>query len=222
MKKKGFTLAELILTMGIIGVIAAIIAPSLGNIMPDQNKAKVLKAYNVLTNTTNELINNPSIYAEDYDSQNNTMYEGLASYRSAPDQTDYPDSKFSGITKFPRLLTEVLSLSEDAKAVTNGYSFTTTDGICWNVTANQATYETIGTTKYTRITYNVTIDTDSENAGSNCYYGQSGCKKPDLFKFTVDTFGHVEGSDPLTKAYLLNPTKMNDKKADYAEAEKLK
>ena len=47
--KKGFTLAELLITMGIIGVIAAILAPAIGNLMPDSNKGKVLKVYNALT-----------------------------------------------------------------------------------------------------------------------------------------------------------------------------
>lgn len=219
--KKGFTLAELILTMGIIGIIAAIITPSLGDIMPDQSKAKVLKAYNTLTNMTKEIIDNPSMYTEDYDSQSNIMYEGLASYRSVPDQTNYPDNVYAGTAKYARLLSTVMSLDGDVTSISNGCSFTTTDGIFWKITANTPTSELLGTTRYMRITYDVVIDTNGENVGKDCYYGQSGCIKPDLYKFTVDTFGHVNPNDSLTKAYLLNPNKMNDRKNDYAEAAKL-
>ena len=50
MKKFGFTLAEVIVTLGIIGLLAAITAPLLGSLTPDQNKIKVLKAYKILGN----------------------------------------------------------------------------------------------------------------------------------------------------------------------------
>ena len=35
MKKTGFTLAELLITLGIIGVIVAILVPAVNNAMPD-------------------------------------------------------------------------------------------------------------------------------------------------------------------------------------------
>ena len=43
MKKFGFTLMEIIVTIGIIGVVAAITAPTINNIMPDKNKIKVMQ-----------------------------------------------------------------------------------------------------------------------------------------------------------------------------------
>ena len=42
MKKIGFTLAELIVTLSIIGVSAALITPALSDLLPDRNKIKVL------------------------------------------------------------------------------------------------------------------------------------------------------------------------------------
>ena len=51
MKKTGFTLAELLITLGIIGVIVAILVPAVNNAMPDENKAMYLKTYDTLSDT---------------------------------------------------------------------------------------------------------------------------------------------------------------------------
>jgi len=45
MKKLGFTLSEIIVTLCIIGVVAAITAPLIENLVPDKNKMMVLKYY---------------------------------------------------------------------------------------------------------------------------------------------------------------------------------
>lgn len=47
MKKFAFTLSELLITLTIIGIAAALIAPRIVDIFPDKNKARILK-YNVL------------------------------------------------------------------------------------------------------------------------------------------------------------------------------
>jgi prepilin-type N-terminal cleavage/methylation domain-containing protein len=53
--KKGFTLAEVLITLGIIGVIAAVTVPGvISNAQNQQNSAKVLKAFNVLKNLEQE------------------------------------------------------------------------------------------------------------------------------------------------------------------------
>ena len=54
MKKFGFTLAELLITLTIVGISVALVAPAVSNIMPDANKAKVLK-YNVQLNNALEV-----------------------------------------------------------------------------------------------------------------------------------------------------------------------
>ena len=54
MIKKGFTLQELLITLAIIGVVAAIVGPGIVGLMPSKSKAMYLKAYNILTNQTNK------------------------------------------------------------------------------------------------------------------------------------------------------------------------
>ena len=68
--------------------------------------------------------------------------------------------------------------------------------------------------------YTAEILLSLSNGNPYCFYSSS-CPKPRAFKFQVDTYGNVTGADPLTKAYLENPNKLNDKKADYARAKEL-
>lgn len=46
--KKGFTLAELLIVLGITGIVAAVLLPAINNIMPDKTKIMYLKAYDEL------------------------------------------------------------------------------------------------------------------------------------------------------------------------------
>ena len=62
MKKSGFTLAELVITLSIIGIASAIVAPALTNLIPDRNKAIVLKYYSTINNTMNDIFNDERIY----------------------------------------------------------------------------------------------------------------------------------------------------------------
>ena len=210
MKKKGFTLAELLITMGIIGIVAAILAPSLGNLKPDSDKAKVLKVYNTISKINEEMLNDPSLYASDGNC------EGF-------ECTDVPDNPefhnvhiYTSRGKYKCLLIKHLDLAEDITDEELGNSWfgdteiTTRDGI--NMTIN-----TINTTNNSEGTM-ITIDTDSSANSKNCFYNSSTCPKPDRFRLFVENDGSVVANDPLTKAYINNPKKMNDKKADYDTA----
>ena len=48
MKKSGFTMAELLITLTIIGVTAALVIPAVMKMSPDKYKVRVLNIYNDL------------------------------------------------------------------------------------------------------------------------------------------------------------------------------
>ncbi len=55
MKKFGFTLMEVIIALGIVGVVAAISTPLLNNLIPDKDKIAVLKTYKIIGDINNEI-----------------------------------------------------------------------------------------------------------------------------------------------------------------------
>src|SRR5574344_2686088 len=58
MKKKiAFTLAELMITLTVIGILAAILIPLAAEMKPNRNKVMAKKAYYILQKTVSEMIN---------------------------------------------------------------------------------------------------------------------------------------------------------------------
>ena len=207
MKKVGFTLAEVIVSLGIIGLLAAITAPLLGSLTPDQDKIKVIKAYNILSDITTEVLNDPSLYLK------NSGWEGL-NCTEQPTHPDYQDVIYIGNNKFSYILASKLELSSDATLSGTAVTFTTIDGIEWTSSPFLESTNLLG--------YDITIDVN--NSGTNQTYDEESTKdkpKPDRFAFEIDLKGNIKGGDCLTKAYLANPNKLNDKKADYAKAKDL-
>ena len=56
-KKSGFTLAELMIVLAILGIVAAVLTPIVFNAAPDENRLKFKKAYYTLQRTTDAVLN---------------------------------------------------------------------------------------------------------------------------------------------------------------------
>lgn len=225
MKKSGFTLAELMITLGIIAVAAVIAAPVLSNMMPQKDKIKVVKYAVVIDDATNELLADKNLYhstkytgivvdehgnqklSANFDSNkvgtDNCI--GLACTQAPSDFSD--DPKYTGVNKYQTLLSD--KLLRDGKYV---------DGSVWTFKTDY----TVGNEEAgikPDISVQISIDINGDKHGKNCHFpfssfDNSGCYQPDTFVFTVDKNGNVSGGDPLTRAYLANPLNMHDKKKD--------
>ncbi len=57
LQKKGFTLAELMIVLAVLAVIAAVLMPTVFNSMPDENKLKFKKGYYTLKRTIDQMVN---------------------------------------------------------------------------------------------------------------------------------------------------------------------
>ena len=64
MRKNGFTIAELCVTLSIIGIISAIMAPTMTSLAPDSYRTRVLDTYNRIYEANKELLLNPDYYLE--------------------------------------------------------------------------------------------------------------------------------------------------------------
>ena len=60
--KKAFTLAEILITLTIIGVVAALIVPAISNLRPNKNKTAYLQVYDTISQTVKSLASNSRLY----------------------------------------------------------------------------------------------------------------------------------------------------------------
>lgn len=190
MKKFGFTLAELIITLSIVGVVAALAAPAITNLVPDKNKVKVINYHNTLENAIANIMNDESIF-HPYtipDSNNNYVFTN--------DGNTYCTGGVDciGAATF-------LSELNNRMGLDNGLH---SDGSSWFLSQNPTG------------NYSVVINTNGMM--SQAYPSASKPSKATSFIFGIEESGSVTAKDPLTDAYLRNPLNMNDRKTDYAWA----
>lgn len=197
MKKSGFTLSELLVALVIIGVVGAITSPIINNLLPDKNKVAVLKLHKVITDINEQLLNNPTYYYTDGSCHGFTCIQEAMDYKDA-----------TGVDKYSLLLQKHLQLKSDVNAT----SFTTIDGNVWTFDTSSANFDN-PEANYTIFQVDI-----APNKSGSTIYSASNKKNIDTFRFKVNPDGSVDGDDSLTKAYLQNPYKLNDRKADYNKA----
>lgn len=204
--KKGFTIAELLITLGIVGLLAAMTAPAVMNMMPNETKIKYMKAYNAIAVTNDEILNNSDLYYQ-------TVYtEGSVSLLGEPTcmglgcvqktKSNDPDlneaTASENSSKYGKILAYQFGVPLDDVTITgNKCIFILKDGSQWEITANLKTEDNAKI-----LNANIVVDLDGKDKGKNCYSSSSSCKKPDKFKFKVDTYGAVSADDPLGEEFL--------------------
>ena len=215
--KHGFTLAEVLLTLGIIGVVAALTLPAANSLMPDQTKIMYLKAYDTVSETMKNLASNKKLFPLcNSNNINCTNYPFI--------NTDKPlDPKYEdceGSTKLCKLF--ALSLGAEALKCPSSImwvgtdfddwfdeniSFTTQNGFQWSITMlfNTGSMESIFSS-YS----NVAVDVNG-NTAPNCIYDEEKCPKPDRFRFFVYTNGVVQPADPVGLYYTNTRTSLTRK-----------
>ena len=213
MKNKiGFTLSEVMVTMGILGVLAAILIPAVMSVSPDQNKVMLKKAYYTLEKAVSDLINDDSNYPLDppgtTTDTGQTVSQGFH-YKTAGG-TAIPANN----NKFCYLLSESLNTvgtvdcDPAGSGASTGMSFTTSDGMLWTI--YDSTFE-LHATNYLQVAV-VLVDVSGPNKGDNCDYNGGAGKHPDQFKFRIRYDGKmtINPNDTAAMAILANPT--NNKK----------
>lgn len=220
MKKRGFTLAEILITLGIIAVASAILAPAIMNMRPDRYKFKVLDCYRLANEATEAMLSNPEIYYRKAIDANasflsNGMLNPVTQYGCnglkctlKPTLSQFNNTKYSGNCKYPNLMTAFLKLDNVTDCNNNASPYVAT-GTMNNIIEWQIQYiPTVGV-------YTIMIDMNSTE-GPNASYSSSQTH-PDRFTFWVKPSGDILGSDNLTRVYLSNMAN-TDKSADFEEA----
>lgn len=200
-----FSLGEVLVTLAVIGVIAAIILPAVKQTQPDRQKVLFKKAYSNIERVVTEIINDDYLYPE-ATKTDGTPYEGLDNTSMVEINDD--TTTYRGNNKFCNLMALKLNtISTDdihcpgTPGGNGSYgtpSFITNEGIAYYIPSTDfATDATI------------TIDTNGEKA-PNCKFNATTCKTPDIYEILISADGGIHVDGDLEKAYLRSTSVMKD------------
>ena len=214
MKKRGFTLAELLIVLGITGVIAAVVLPLAAGLLPDKNKMMYLKVYDELGRNISHIASDSSLFpvcintgSENIGCQDHPLLNTVR-----PSSKKFDSSNYEGNKKLCNLLAFNMN-AESTKCSDSSYSFdsssfnsdfntnksfTTQNGMEWWIVP-QVNTKGGGNAEYQTDIY---VDVDSSDKSPNCIYDSESCKNPDRFKFLLAADGTVIPADPMGLMYI--------------------
>lgn len=232
MKKHGFTLSEVLIALGIIGIISAIGLPLINNARPDRNKIMYLKAYDSLTEAARNAASASSLFTimytnsaeqyndetKDVETKDNVRYNiqkyPLLDY-SLPHSPSFRDSKYQGSNKLCNIIKEEFSATEVNSCGTNGnfdnsYNFVTNNSnTWWKISPSEQGLDVgqnganLNRTSGNLIYANlVEVDINGEEE-PNSFEGTVN-NPPDRFRFYITANGNVTPADAFGQAYLVN------------------
>lgn len=227
-KRNGFTVAELIIVLGIVGCITALMIPTATKVKPDNNKVRYLKAYDAILSAIHDMARSSRIYPYTYD----FVSEGIsytADLSSIPlyntEKNTSTKYNYKGESKFCRILALELDavsngcgemLLTDNNISWNNPSFVTSNGISWivgPVVKTQIPPVKNSGNKFVGQFENV-IYIKLEPDGNECIYSDE-CKNSNVFKFAVTADGAVYPADSKGAYYVKTRTMLIKKNEVY-------
>lgn len=218
MIKKGFTLQELLITLGIVGIISAITVPAIMSLRPDKNKSLFIKTYNTIATLTSEILNDTSLYLETYDADGKPNCVGMGC-NAKPSDPQFNNANYEGTSKFAYLLANKLNVDGGITSgdTSNVIQFTTTDSIIWQV---ETSCENNDDGQLECSCPNIQVDVNPNSNDCHNVYS-ANCTNPTKFNLTLDSNGKLKADDAMSIAYLQNPTDLHAKDKDRKLAETL-
>lgn len=216
--KNGFTLAEVMITLGVIGIMAALMIPAITNTAPSQNKVLFRKAYSTMEKVVSALSNDST----NYPTTNQTTADGTFKiFNNTTATTNGSTDKFCYF--FADMLNTVGNTACPSSGVAGPTKFaTTSDGIVWSMYISGTEFDVNPTAYNTKIIIDVNPSAKSTNCTADtngASYGQTKCsvtsdcsKNPDTFIIGVRYDGKLQVgvSDACAASILANP--MNNSK----------
>ena len=193
--KSGLTLAEIVITMGVVGVLAAVLVPVLRDSRPNTEMLMLKKAYSILGRNVFEIVNDDDLYPDDGDG----IHFGLSNTAKGY----FKGEEFSGSTKFCQAFAAKMNLKTDvncdsSETFSNGSeptgNFTSIDGIVWIVPKTNFSSDA---------TIWVDVNGDKKpNCSEPDETSSASCAEPDRFSFTITKWGKISVDGDVASAYL--------------------
>ena len=201
-KKSAFTLAEILLTIAIVGVISVITMGILKNSIPTKEESIHKKMNSVVEQIVSRLIDNEVMYPETADKTKSGFQN---TNKVTVDGIDY-----EGDTKFCQLFAAQFTTATDVNCVADERTFSTADNVDWYLPV----------TDFSDGYAMIMIDVNGKDEGNNCLEGT--CKNPDRFVYYVRANGTITNKKPNAgeeTTYKVNLTVVNPEGGKYAIGE---
>ncbi len=199
--KNGFTLAEVLMCVVILGVVFALVMPLVKTTIPDKYEALRKKSDYSLEHIVSDVVNNEDYYApvkevstSSQDGITTTIKHGL---QNTYEVTIGEDS-FEGDTKFCELVARRFNLMQGSSincVSTAGFkedgktpTFTTIDGVQWILPVSSFTGKTSSAND------TISFKTSVDGNGPNCSYDAcdpDSCPNPDIFVYNITGEGRL-------------------------------
>ena len=232
-KKKGFTLAEILITLGIIGVVAALLFPAINNAQPNQEMVMLKKVYYNTTRIVSELINDEDFYPErEEDNQSGFSNTEIRDILGGEQEARYHGFTLAGDSKFCALFAIKLNTTQggdpnnlcNARVALNaGGNFETPDGVAWSMpVSNFHQGSDAQDSEY------IFVDVNGPDRGTNCTLDSqeiatemdtdvcSADVGPDRFAIEVGRMGNVNLPARISQIYV-SSSRVNRHFQDFAE-----
>ena len=230
--KKGFTLQEALITIAIIGIVAAAVLPSVQKLFPDENKLKYMKAYNSLASNIPYIFENSEYYSPGVDPDSGNAdcigftcmnhpgssvlgFPDVATWGSYITNTRYGDLS----TKFPRIFASKLNLLENISCTadnTNNSSdcyFQTINGVTWKIHTTYVDNPDDSDTFNMDVTLDVVPNAATLAGEYTVAKTIKELEDPEHFTFSVSSNGNISVTDLLGKEYLKDTNNMHNTKS---------
>lgn len=224
-KHKGMTLTEVLIALGVVGVLAAISIPQINKVKPNQEMIKFKKAFSITQRIVSELVHDDDLYP---DIKGEPYNSGLSNIDFV---AEVHGVRYNGDEKFCKLFASRMQVvgkvdcshtsyekedvdnygdnsgtQENYTKVTFDPSFTTVDGVQWCLPMTDFSAGSEDSAQ------EIAIDVNG-NSGYNCFasdysYNSSVdtetqyCKNPDRFIIKVNRSGDVWVDGDVEKKYL--------------------
>ena len=201
---KAFTLTELLIALGVIGILCAILLPVIFNLLPNQNTLMAKRAYYMVQTVVAEMINDEACYPDLTNAVDKRIgfddgygYANCLLWGGESATASYIETEQNPSTKFATLFTDKVETSD--ASVSGTETTFTTKGMNWKINTNAINTKGYkpNANIYITVDVNGTGDKNRPNCGQSTYSTALGTvcteaqKNPDIFTMVVRTDGKI-------------------------------